>query len=338
MVQQSPRQIKTDYSKAYEELKSNVEATERRLEEKEQLLQEYEKRLPKLKQLTKLRRVTTTRKIKYHIYSDSGFGQGARSRKKGQENRDEILESLARAFPNGLSNFELTKSTCIPRWTVQRRCEVFKQERLVCQDRGKFGKYHLTQLALGATNLQGFLLEKIACDSLISRYTSPNSTIQEKLSALVVALGIYNTYIMIQSALDEDFHPFIGTKISAIQKIYDILKSRQKPERGNMIKTRVEGAIHPIQMFLQLCSVVIPKKELNRKASTTPYESIPSGSLFEEKKTAFEELKKAFADLYREDFQQLEGIRKEQAPTTAWSQLKTLDNSDTRPELSKRRN
>ena len=105
-----------------------------------------------------------------------------------------------------------------------------------------------------------------------------------------------------------------------------------------MIKTRVEGAIHPIQMFLQLCSVVIPKKELNRKASTTPYESIPSGSLFEEKKTAFEELKKAFADLYREDFQQLEGIRKEQAPTTAWSQLKTLDNSDTRPELSKRRN
>ena len=43
MVQQGPRQIKTDYSKAYEELKSNVEATERRLEEKEQLLQEYKK-------------------------------------------------------------------------------------------------------------------------------------------------------------------------------------------------------------------------------------------------------------------------------------------------------
>jgi cation transport regulator ChaB len=55
---------------------------------------------------------------------------------------------------------------------------------------------------------------------------------------------------------------------------------------------------------------------------TTLSESIPSGSLFEENKTAFEVLKKAFADLYPEDFRQLEGIRKEQAPNAAWSHLK----------------
>jgi hypothetical protein len=326
----APRHIITNYKKAYEELKSKAEANEKRLEEKEQLLQEYEKRLPKLKELTKLSRVTRACKIKYHIYSDSGFGQGARSRKKGQERRDEILESLARAFPNGQSNSELRQITCIPRWTVQRRCEVFKQDGLVYQDIGKFGKYHLTELALGAPNMQGYWLEKIVYDSLILRYTSPNSTIQEKLSALVVTLGIYNTYIMIQSALDEDLHPFIATKISgiSIQKIYNILKSRQKLQRDNLVKTLIEGAIHPVQMFLQLCRVVIPKEKLNRYGSTTldtpttPSESIPSGSLFEENKTAFEVLKKAFADLYPEDFRQLEGIRKEQAPNAAWSHLK----------------
>lgn len=134
---------------------------------------------------------------------------------------------------------------------------------------------------------------------------------------------------MIQSALDEDFHTFIGTKISGIQRIYNILKSRQKPEMGNVVKTRIEGAIHPMQMLLQLCRFVISKEKLNRYGSattsdtpTTPSEFIASGSLFEDNKTAFEDLKKAFTDLYLEDFRQLEGIRKEQAPNTAWSHLK----------------
>jgi cation transport regulator ChaB len=131
---------------------------------------------------------------------------------------------------------------------------------------------------------------------------------------------------MIQSAFDEDFHPFIGNKISSIQKIYNILKNRQRLDKGNLAKTRIEGAIHPVQMFLQLCRAVTPKEELNRYGSTildtpsTQSESIPP--LFQRNGNAFEALKKAFTDLYPEDFRQLEGIRKEQAPNTAWSQLK----------------
>ena len=128
------------------------------------------------------------------------------------------MESLAKTHPNGQSNLELTKNTRIPRWTVQRRCESLKEDGLVHQDRGKFGKYHLTELALGAPNMQGHWLEKIAYDSLISRYTLPNSTTKQKLSALVIALGLYSTYIMIQSSLDEDFHPYIGTKSSLVQR------------------------------------------------------------------------------------------------------------------------
>lgn len=328
MVQQGPRGIITDYKKAYEELKAKVDANAKRLQEKEKLLQEYEKRLPKLKELTKLSRVTTTGTIKYRLNrSWHTLGkQGDYQKKKGQQHRDKILESLTCTHPNGRSNFQLTESTAMSRWAVHSQCEVLKQDDLVCQDRGKFGKYHLTQLALGATNLQGYWLEKIAYDSLISRYTSPNSTIHEKLSALVITLGIYNTYIMIQSAFDEDFHPFIGNNISSIQKIYNILKNRQRPDKDNLVKTRIEGAIHPVQMFLQLCRAVTPKEELNRYGSTildtpsTQSESIPS--LFQRNGNAFQALKKAFIDLYPEDFRQLEGIRKEQAPNTAWSQLK----------------
>jgi hypothetical protein len=237
---------------------------------------------------------------------------------------------LAKAHPDGESNLKLSKNIGISRWTVSRWCKELIQGGLVSQDEGKFGEYHLSELALGAPSLQGDWLEKIAYDSLISRYTSPNSTIQEKLSALVVTFGIYNTYVMIQAALERDFHPSIGIRTPGIQEVYKILKSRQRPDTdiGNLVKTRLEGAIHPMQMLLQLCRLVISKEKLNRYGSTTsdtpttPSELILSGSLFEENKIAFEDLKKAFTDFYREDFRQLEGIRKEQAPITAWSHLK----------------
>ena len=53
------------------------------------------------------------------------------------------------------------------------------------------------------------------------------------------------------------------------------------PNRDNLAKTRVEGAIHPARMVLQLCRLVIAKEELDRSGSniwpsetSTPSESI----------------------------------------------------------------
>lgn len=181
----------TDYKKANKRLKAKIEVYVKRLQEKEKLIQEYEKRLPKLDQLTKLSRVTSFSTIKYHLHSDMGYGQGANSRKEGHKNIYEIVESLARADPNGQSNTELSNSIGIPKWKVTRRCKVLKQYGLVYkdEDKGERGKYHLTRLASGTTNLKGYWLERTAYNTLISRYTSPNSTIQEKVSALVVTLG-----------------------------------------------------------------------------------------------------------------------------------------------------
>jgi hypothetical protein len=167
------------------------------------------------------------------------------------------------------------------------------ENALIYREREKDGKYYLTQIALGAPNLQGYWFEKMAYDSLISRYTSPISAIKEKLSALVTILGVYNIYVMIEVALDQDFHPFIttntSTKLSSNLKSFKkVLGSRQGRDRDNLVKSRVVGATHPVQMLLQLCRLVIAKEELDRYGSNiwpleTPAPWKPtSGSLFEE--------------------------------------------------------
>lgn len=54
----------------------------------------------------------------------------------------------------------------------------------------------------------------------------------------------------------------------------------------------------------------------------TPPEEIPSRSFFERNHNVLKELRKTFAELYPGEFKLLEGIRKEEAHNTAWSQLK----------------
>lgn len=174
------------------------------------------------------------------------------------------------------------------------------------------------------------------------------------------------TYVIIQSVLDEDFHPFIGGKISGVigvslDKIYNILKSRQESEtkrRGNSVsvKTRIEGAIHPTQIFLQFCRLVIPRERLDRyglketsdissatdtdkdtdTSASTQFEFILSlsRSFFEENKALFETLKKVFTDLYPEEVQQLERIRKEQVPNMTWYHLKATYRKHTKTKKS----
>jgi hypothetical protein len=97
----NPQGIRADYKKAYEELKAKVVAYEIRLKKKEQLIDEYEERLSKLKEETKptLSRVRTTRTLKYSL-SRSWRKQGDYQKGEGQRNKEKILESLARAHPN----------------------------------------------------------------------------------------------------------------------------------------------------------------------------------------------------------------------------------------------
>jgi hypothetical protein len=81
---------------------------------------------------------------------------------------------------------------------------------------------------------------------------------------------------------------------------------------------------------------VIAKEELDRYGSNIwPLET--PGSLFEENRTVFEALKKAFTDLYPEDIRQLEKIRNEQAGNAARSQLELFRNWKKRQQIGKTR-
>lgn len=77
------------------------------------------------------------------------------------------------------------------------------------------------------------------------------------------------------------------------------------------------------ERFLQFCRFVIPKEKLDRYGqSVWPYAlgdgppfKCTLGSLFEESHNEFEQLKKAFIELYHDEFQRLQEIRMGIAPT-----------------------
>ena len=185
-------------------------------------------------------------------------------------------------------------------------------------------------MALGYPKLQAYLLEMIGYDSLISRYTSPTSSIKEKLRALVATFGVYNTYIMLEAVLDQKFDTFIGTNIPAFNKIPSLLTGHRGRGEDSSVRERIENAINPMQMFSQLCRLVIAKEDINRhgpsiqasnRSKITPPEPIPSESL-EKNMTAFEAFRKALTDLYPEGISELERMRKEEARSKVRSYLK----------------
>jgi len=234
----------------------------------------------------KLIRVTSARTLKYNLIRSSRE-QGEYQKQGGERNKEKILQCLARTYPNGQSSSDLENSTKLSRYSVRKHCRELKQIGFVHKDKGK---NYLTQMALGYPKLQAHLLEIIGYDSLISRYTSPTSSIKEKLRALVAAFGVYNTYIMLEAVLDQKLHTFVGTNIPAIDKIPTLLAGHRGGGEDSSVRARIEIAINPMQMFSQLCRLVIAKEEVDRHGSSvqasdkptiTPSELIPSESLLE---------------------------------------------------------
>jgi hypothetical protein len=219
---------------------------------------------------------------------------------EGQRNRERILQFLSSTYPNEKSNFELTIGTGFSRYTVARHCNELIEDGLVYQTRGKFGKYQLTSMALCAPHLQGHWLEKRAYNELITSMSKEKAKAKAKakvLSNFIVTIGVYITYVIIEAALAKNFHPFIHAGIS--KKAYmKIFGTPEGPYRDNLLKTWVRGAIHPDQMLLQFCRLMIAKEELDRYGpniwpldTPAPFECTIR-SLFEENKTVFIELGK----------------------------------------------
>jgi hypothetical protein len=235
-------------------------------------------------------------------------------------NQHKILESLAHNHPHGRTGNELAKDTGLSPDTILTQGKRLIKNNLVYKN-GKFGKYQLTSIALGAPGLRGFLFENKGCVnhifsntnffSVVNKFTEkslPKNRSPEEESLFVFAntVGAYIIYVMIEAMRTEEFQLLLDRDT----KDKNLFGSGR--DRDNLVKEWVSSAIRPVSILLEFCNLKIVKKGLRMNGPNAhPWDS-PLFSWTEMDNTIiFEGLRTAFANLYPHIFSKLEQIRAE---------------------------
>jgi hypothetical protein len=267
----------------------------------------------------------------------------AKLRSIGEQNKEKILECIARSQPEGRSTGQLKEDTKLSRETIYTLCTQLERAGLISK-KGKFAKYRLTNRALDDPVLSSWIFSREVMQSL-SKWTVPASrpnkfsSIDEKNRAdeYVTQRELFEfgnkisaliTYILLQALRPRDIR-INGTKNNETAKGIQ-LSGKEKTEQA---KLWVEKTINPFRILFEFCKIPIVAKGLAVWAGDIPIEKSlpvevqekakdiqkkrrkinshdPLWTQFELDKENFNKLTTAFAEIYPEINAQLELIRK----------------------------
>lgn len=243
----------------------------------------------------------------------------------GEQNKEKILDHIARNEPEGRSTGQLIQDTKLSRETIYTLCKQLEEKGLISKS-NKFAKYRLTDNALYDPTLSSWIFRGEVMRG-IARWSVPISKpnkfckidthnrdkeyqterelfdFSNKISALI-------TYILLHALRPRDIS-INGTSKKKIR-----LSGKEKSEQA----TRwVENTISPARLLFEFSNIRSVKKGLAVHGWVPPvlkgqYRTIdtddPGWTDYELDEENFNKLTTAFANIYPEINAQLEYIRK----------------------------
>jgi IclR helix-turn-helix domain len=263
----------------------------------------------------------------------------ARLRLIGEQNKETILECIAKSEPEGRSTSELSEETELHRDTIYNLSKQLENEGWVKKE-GKYGKYHLTEKALddpsiGSWIFRGEVMRSIArwsvpwakpnkFSSLETKAPNKEYETEGELFDFANKIGALIVYILLHALRPRD----VAINGSSKRKV--TLSGKEKTEQA---RRWVENTISPRWLLFEFCRVPIIAKGLAVWAGDIPIsKSIPTEvqrkvrdiqkrrrkinpqdpiwTQYELDEDTFGSLTRAFANVYPEINALLELIRK----------------------------
>jgi hypothetical protein len=251
------------------------------------------------------------------------------------KNLFKILRSLAYNHPDGRTTQELVKDTGLKRHAIHKYCKGLIKSNLVIKE-GKFGKYLLTQIALGAPQLEGKLFASKAIDKILSDYSSvsiinkfinrhnmqsENNSIDEvELFIFINKIGMYIAYVLTEAMRTNKCQLSINNNARGKKNTFGSGLDRDK-----LLKSWVKAAINTDLILWEFSKLRIVGEGLRRNRPEAYELDSPLWSFYEmNDKILFEGLRKALATLNPDIFKELENIRTEQVPKSISDRIERL--------------
>jgi hypothetical protein len=199
----------------------------------------------------------------------------------GEQNKFKILQCLATGDADGKSTSTISRETALHRDTVHSLCKELVAARLVVKGSGKWGKFRLTEKAIGDPSLLGWAFSKRAFKEILRRGDASSSgckyskldfkdvsmitdrEFERRLlfnSALLI--GAYVLYVFLRSFKQADIQP--PPTINRRQRKIK-MTGRHKHELSSQW---VKNAIQPYAMLAELRKINFIKQYLKPYSGT----------------------------------------------------------------------
>ena len=219
------------------------------------------------------------------------------------KNQFKIVKSLAYNYSsgNGRTIHELAKDTDLSESTILTQGRLLIKSGLVTKIGGKFGKYYLSQIALGGPQLEGKLFASKGLGKILPDYQSipiinkfinispENTSIEEvELFMFINRIGAYVAYILTEALRTNKFQLIISNNAKRKKNTFGSGR-----DRDNLVKAWVKATINPDLILWEFSNLKIVGRGLRRNEEEDYELENPLWSFYEmNDKTIFEGLRK----------------------------------------------
>jgi hypothetical protein len=260
-----------------------------------------------------------------------------RSKGVGELNKLKILQCLASGDVDGVSTTNITNETGLHRDTVHTLSKQLIAAGLVVKGQGRWGKYHLTEKALGDVSLVGWSFGKSAFKEIWRRGSeilsdckycnnidfndAPKISDEEferrLLFSFTILIGAYVMFVFLKSFEPSTIEAIASKKRpfrTSLQKVGSNISGRHKDE---LVRQWVNNAIQPYVMLTEFRKLRLIRRNLKRfeEAAASTDMSWGFNVMSEEN---YKRLMSQFADIFKGLHGVLEKEMKKGPSTRNW--------------------